>query len=65
LSIPIGAIVEISVEGFTLGDKVEKGIFFLIYHFMALTLPQGRKKDTYQLGRTICNPWNQCCCNKK
>jgi hypothetical protein len=37
LSIPIGAIIEINLKGFTLGDKVEKEINFLIYHFMALT----------------------------
>ncbi len=33
-----------------------KNIFFLIYHFMALIWPQGKKKDTYQLGKPICNP---------
>jgi hypothetical protein len=35
---------------------------------MVLTWPQHikriHKKNTYQLGRPICNPWCQCCCDK-
>jgi hypothetical protein len=36
----------------------------LICHLMGLTWLQGRKgTPIYQLGRPICNPWGQCCCN--
>jgi len=36
---------------------------------MVLTWPQHQKKkyikkNMYQLGRSICNPWSQCCCDK-
>jgi hypothetical protein len=44
LSIPIGAIVEISVEGFTLGDKVEKGIFFFNLPFYGPNFTSRQKK---------------------
>jgi hypothetical protein len=44
LSIPISAFTEIRPKGFTLGVKVEKENNFLIYHFIALTWPQGSKQ---------------------
>jgi hypothetical protein len=37
LSIPIGAIVEISLTGFNIRRQGWKRFFFKIYHFMALT----------------------------
>jgi hypothetical protein len=50
LSIPIGAIAEISAKGFTIGVKAEKETIFLIHHFIALTWPQGRKRILFKLG---------------
>ncbi len=44
-------------------SRAQKKTFLLIYHIVALTWPQGTK-NTYKLGKPICNPWGQCCCNK-
>jgi hypothetical protein len=52
LSIPIGAIVEISIKGFTLGDKVEKGnnfIFNLPFYGPNLT-SRPKKRKPIDLG---------------
>jgi hypothetical protein len=43
-SIPIDAITEIGPKALTLGVKTKKENNFLIYHFMALTWPQGKKR---------------------
>jgi hypothetical protein len=44
LSIPIAAIVEISLKGFTLGDKVEKEDNFLNLPFYGPDLTSRQKK---------------------
>jgi len=44
LSIPIGAIVEISLKVFTLGDKVEKENNFFNLPFYGLDLTSRQKK---------------------
>ncbi len=68
-SISIGAKVEITPKGFTLGVKAEiaKNIFNLpqvtnrqMPNFMALYWPQAWKKDIIEFGKPICNPWGQC-----
>ncbi len=56
-SIPIGAKVEISPKGFTLGVKAEiEKKNSICPNFMALYWPKGWKKDTIQFGKPICNP---------
>jgi hypothetical protein len=63
-SIPIGAKVEISPNGFTLRVKGQLEKNFLIcpkllinmLSFMALYWPQGWKKDTIEFGRPILQP---------
>ncbi len=42
--------MEINPKGFTLGVKAGRNNNFLIYHFMALTWPQGREKTPINLG---------------
>jgi hypothetical protein len=68
-SIPIGAKVEISIKGFTLGVKAEIYLFFkkfcpkLLINAQVYGLVfgnQGWKKDTIQFGKPICNSWGQC-----
>jgi len=54
--IPIGAITEITPKGFTLGVKAEKENIFLNLSIYDLDLASRHKKDTFQLGRSICNP---------
>jgi hypothetical protein len=57
-SIPIGSITEISSKGFTIGVKAEnENIFFFNLPLYGPDLSPRPKKDTYQLGRPICNPW--------
>jgi hypothetical protein len=49
---------------YTRSQGLQKKTFLLIYHIVALTWDQAKRKDIYQLGRPICNPWGQCCSNK-
>ncbi len=55
-SIPIGAITEISPKGFTLGVKADFFFKFFNLSLYGLDLASRHKKDTFQLGRSICNP---------
>jgi len=60
-SIPIGAKVEISPQGFTRGVKaeIEKVLSIcpkLLINFVALYWPQAWKKNTIQFGKPICKP---------
>jgi hypothetical protein len=62
-SIPIDAITEIRPKGFTLGVKTIKENNFLIYHFMALTWPQGKKRYLSTLEANF-QLLSQCCAIK-
>jgi hypothetical protein len=56
-SIPIGAIAEISPKGFTIGVKAEKKNNFFNPSLYRPNLAPRQKKDTFQVGEPICNPW--------
>jgi len=43
---------------------LKKKTICCILPFCRPDLAPRQKRDTYQLGRPICNPWAQCCCNK-
>jgi hypothetical protein len=67
-SIRIGAKVEISHKGFTLGVKAEIEKIFSIYpkllindEFYGLVLaPRLKKGDNNEFGNSIYNPWGPC-----
>jgi len=63
-NIPIGAITTFSPKGFTLKSRSKNKIIFFNLPLYGLDLTLRSKKDTYQLGRPICNPWSQWGCNK-
>ncbi len=66
--IPIGAKVEISPKGFTLGLKAENRIFFSIcpqvtnkcWTLCPCIGAKAEKKYIMEFGKRICNPWSQC-----
>jgi hypothetical protein len=47
-------------------SSLKKKAIFLLYHFMAFTWPRAprQEKDTYQVGRPICNHLGQSWCSK-
>ncbi len=55
LNIPIGAFIDITPKGFILWVKAEKENNLLIYHFIALTWPQGWKRIPINLGGQFVN----------
>jgi hypothetical protein len=57
-ALPIGAIIEISPKGFTLGVKAENKNNFFNLSLYGLDLASRHKKDTFQLGRSICKPYS-------
>jgi hypothetical protein len=68
-SIPIGAKVEISPKGFTLGVKDELGKIFLISPKLLINAelyglvlaPKAEKKDTIEFGKPMhATLWGQC-----
>jgi hypothetical protein len=63
-SIPIGAKVEISPNGFTLGVKGELEKIFLICPKLLINAelysPKAGKRIPLNLGGQFCNLWSQC-----
>jgi hypothetical protein len=57
LSIPIGAIVEISLKGFILGDKVEKGNNFFNLPFYGPDFTSRQKKGYLSTWEANLQPW--------